>query len=175
MQFVPFHETLTHGLLVCIPFSIFVAISFGNWPRLWLHSLPADIIQMAEPKTAREKAITKFILLPIYLIILPGLSIGSVIWLFNRGGEQLPFLAILIHLYGIWIIVHLWDLIVIDGIAMLIIDRDRPPIEGTGGAKGWRNYAFHIGAFGKAVVMSAIFVVPVSAILYLIQDLSISD
>jgi hypothetical protein len=168
MPFVPFYETLIHGLLICIPFSIFVAITFGKWPRLWLHSLPADIVEMAEPKTTREKAITKFVLLPTYLLILPGLSVGSVIWLFND--EQFSFWAILIHLYGIWTIVHLWDLIIIDGIAMLIITPDLPPIKGTAGAKGWRNYDFHIRSFGKAVVMSVIFVVPASALLYLIQD-----
>jgi hypothetical protein len=169
MAMVPFSKTLVHGLLVCIPFSIFIAVTFGRWPRLWLHSLPADILQMAPPKTKHERAITKFVLLPIYLLILPGLSVGSVIYLFYERAEQFSFVAILAHLYAIWVIVHLWDLLIIDGIAMLLINQDNPPIQGTEGAKGWRDYTFHIKSFCKAVVMSAIFVVPVSAILYLIQ------
>jgi hypothetical protein len=170
MAMVPFLKTVAHGLLVCIPFSIFIAVTFGTWPRLWLHSLPADIIQMAPPKTNDEKKITKFVLLPIYLLILPGLSVGSVIYLFYEGGVLFSFAAILAHLYGIWLIVHFWDLLMIDGIAMLLINPDHPPIRGTEGAKGWRNYTFHIKSFCKAVVMSAIFVVPASAILYLIQN-----
>jgi hypothetical protein len=47
--------TLLHGLLICIPFSIFVVITFVGWPRLWLHSLPSDIIKRAAPKTDREE------------------------------------------------------------------------------------------------------------------------
>ena len=71
-------------------------------------------------------------------------------------------------------IVHLWDLLVIDGIAMLLIDADQPPIQGKEGAKGWCNDTFHIKFFGKPIVMSATLVVPVSAILYLIQPVEYS-
>jgi hypothetical protein len=160
--------TLLHGLLICIPFSVFVLITFGRWPRLWLDSLPTDIARLAPPKTDREKNITKYILLPSYLLILPGLSVASTIYIVTTSAEEFSFQGILVHLYGIWILVHLWDLIAIDGIAMLLIDPNHPPIPGTEGATGWKNYHFHFRAFLRAVLMSAIFVVPVSVILFFV-------
>jgi hypothetical protein len=163
---IDFSTTFRHAILICIPFTIFVAITFWKWPRLWLHSLPKDIVQLAPEKTSRERAITKYILLPLYLLILPGLSVASTVLMLTTSRETFSFVGILRHLYGIWILVHLWDLVVIDGIAMLLIDRHHPPIAGTAGAAGWKNYSFHVYSFMKAVIMSGIFVVPVSAILY---------
>ncbi|WP_276374196.1 hypothetical protein [Chryseolinea sp. H1M3-3] len=160
--------TLLHGLLICIPFSIFVMITFVGWPRLWLHSLPPDIIKRAAPKTDQEKRITNYVLLPIYLVILPGLSVLSVIYMAKTSLHELSWVATLVHLYAIWIIVHAWDLIVIDGIAMLLIDPAHPPISGTEGASGWKDVRFHFRSFLKAIIMSAIFVVPAATILFLI-------
>jgi hypothetical protein len=162
--------SLIHGLFVCIPFTVFVAITFGKWPRLWLHSLPADIAAMAQPKTSQEKNVTKYVLLPVYLLILPGLSITSVFIVRGNANVELSFVSILVHLYCIWFVVHLWDLIIIDSIAMLIIDPQHPPIPGTEGARGWTDYNFHIRSFIRAVVMSALFVTPAALILSFIMS-----
>ena len=162
--------TLLHGLLICLPFRVFVIISFGRWPRLWLHSLPPDIAQMAGPKTEEEAKQTRFLLIPV-LLILPGLSIASalfVAWTTWTTPVDLSFWGALLHIYGIWIIVHLWDLVVIDGSYALLVDPQHPPIPGTEGAKGYRDYGFHARAFLRAVVMSALFVVPSAAIVSLV-------
>ncbi|MCW3121114.1 MAG: putative rane protein, partial [Flavipsychrobacter sp.] len=155
-----------HGLLICIPFSIFVIVSFVSNPRLWLHSLPPDIAKCVHPKTGVEKKITYYVLMPIFLLILPGLSVVSVLYLSTI--MHLSFVAILVHMYIVWITVHLWDLFVIDGIAMFIIDPQKPPIAGTEGADGWSNFNFHIRDFLKAIIMSLLFVVPVSLILWIV-------
>jgi hypothetical protein len=47
----------------------------------------------------------------------------------------------------------------------LLIDPLRPPIPGTEGARGCRGYAFHFRSMMKAIVMSALFVVPSAALL----------
>ena len=160
--------SIVEGLLICVPFTLFVLISFLCNPRLWLHSLPKDIREMAGPKTKKEVKITRFVLLPIYVLILPGLSIASVVLLNSvaKIAVEISFLGILIHLYTIWITVHLWDLVVIDGIGLLIIKPAHPPIKGTEGARGWNDPMFHIKSFGTAVIMSAIFVVPAAGLLY---------
>lgn len=163
---IDFSTTLLHGILICVPFTVFVTITFWKWPRLWLHSLPKDIIQLAPPKTLREKAVTKYVLLPVYLLILPGLSVASTVWIVTTLREDFLFVGILSHLYGIWIMVHAWDLLVIDSIAMMLINKDDPPIAGTAGAAGWKSYSFHIYSFVKAVLMSGFFVVPASGVLY---------
>jgi hypothetical protein len=151
--------------LICIPFSLFALISFWTKPRLWLHSLPTDIQQKTNPKTKEEKQLTQFMLLPIFLIILPGLSVASLIYMGSTMIEDITLIGALIHLYGIWAFVHLWDLLIIDGISMLIIDKNHPPIPGTEGAAGWSDFGFHFRSFLKAVVFSAFFVLPAAFII----------
>lgn len=159
---------ILHGIIICIPFSLFVIISFSLNPRLWLHSLPKDIVGMVPPKTEYEKKLTRYVLLPVYLFILPGMSIASVVYLSRFGQINFSFLTLLLHIYTIWITVHLWDLIVIDGLYMLFINPRRPPIPGTENAKGWKDYSFHAKDFIKASIFSAFFVVPAAATLSVI-------
>ena len=159
--------TITHALLICIPFSIFAVVSFLLRPRLWLHSLPQDIRELAAKKTEHEKKLTKFLLLPLVLLILPGLSIASTLYIALTTQTDLSFINVLIHLYGIWIIVHVWDFCIIDCTAILLIDPKHPPISGTEGANGWSSYAFHFRALLQAIVMSALFVIPCAFILAL--------
>jgi hypothetical protein len=162
--------TFIHGLLICLPFSVFALVTFWMKPRLWLHSLPPDIIQKAAPKTSQEIALTRYLLLPIYLLILPGMSVLSTLWIIGLSEMTYSFSGILVHLYGIWIIVHLWDFLVLDCITILIVDSENPPIAGTEGAKGWHNVSFHFHSFVKAVILSGIFVLPVSVILWLVSS-----
>jgi len=164
---IDFSITLLHGFIICLPFSVFVIITFWLRPRLWLHSLPPDIIEKAEPKTEIENSITRSLLLPLYILILPGLSVASVFYLHETTSINYSFIDILIHIYSIWIVVHLWDFLILDCGATLLIDPQRPPISGTEGAKGWRDYKFHFRAFIRATIMSALFVVPIALILYL--------
>ena len=160
--------SILHGIIICIPFSVFVIVSFSLNPRLWLHSLPNDIAEMVPPKTEYEKKLTRYILLPVYLVILPGLSIASVIYLSRFEQVNFSFIRLLLHIYTIWITVHLWDLLVIDGLYMLFIDPNHPPIPGTESSKGWKDYSFHTKAFIKASLFSAFFVIPAAVILFII-------
>jgi hypothetical protein len=165
---VTFTTTIAHALLICIPFSAFAIATFLWKPRLWLHSLPPDIRQMVGEKTKAEESLTKFFLLPLVVIILPGLSIASAWYVSSTEHLDLSFLGTLIHIYGIWIIVHLWDFLIIDCGAILIIKTERIPIAGTEGAKGWSDYRFHFRAMIEAIVKSSFFVVPASFILSLL-------
>lgn len=159
--------TIFHGLLICIPFSIFAVGSFWRWPRLWLHSLPADIQRMAGPKTKSEIRYTRYLMVT-YLLVFPVLPCVSALYAANQVGVDLSFWGAVAHTYGIWIVIHTWDFVIIDCGHALLIDPDRPPIAGTEGAKGYRNYGFHIRSLVKAIVMSAVMVVPLSAIMAVI-------
>lgn len=159
---IAFSITLFHGFFICLLFSVFAFLSFWWRPRLWLHSLPPDIRRMAPAKTKSEKIQTRFILLPAYLVILPGLSLLSTIYIVETQ-PHLSFGGAVLHLYGIWILVHLWDFVAIDCGFALLIDAHHPPIPGTEGAKGWKDYGFHFRSLLKAIAMSALFVVPAAA------------
>lgn len=116
---IPLTTTLLHGALICIPFTAFVLISFWGWPRLWLHSLPTDIAAMAGPKTSAEERATTWLLIP-YLLILPGLSLLSAF--ISASQLDLSILGAVIHIYLIWVIVHVYDFAVIDFGHALFID-----------------------------------------------------
>src|SRR5690606_6274766 len=135
--------TLVHGLLICIPFSLFVSVTFSQWPRLWLHSLPPDIQRLAGPNTAAEQRKTRFLLFP-FLLIRPGRSIASAFLAAHAARVDLSFIGVTIHIYGIWIVVHLWDLLIIDFGYALLMDPKSPPIAGTAGAKGYKDFRFHL-------------------------------
>lgn len=164
---IPLSTTLVYALLICIPFTIFVLISFWGWPRLWLHSLPEDIAKMAGPKTAAEQDATKFLLLP-YLLILPGLSVASAVYLAQSANTNLSFVGALVHIYLIMIVVHVYDFAVIDFAHALFINPAKPPIKGTEGAHGWKDMHFHFRSLLKAIPNSAIFVIPAALIVSLV-------
>lgn len=153
--------TIWHGLVICIPFTIFAVGSFWTWPRLWLHSLPADIQKMAGGKTEAEQRQTKWLLIP-YLLILPGLSFMSAVQMGGQLENGLTFWGALVHIYTIWLIVHLWDFVVIDCTHALLINVEHPPIAGTAGAKGYRDIKFHFRSLIKASLMSSLLVVPLA-------------
>lgn len=161
---IALRTTLLHGLLICLPFSVFAVVTFWKWPRLWLHSLPPNIARMAGPKTAAEERQTRYLLIP-YLLILPGLSVASTLGAAWATGTNLTFGGALLHLYGVWIIVHVWDWLVIDGGHILIIDPQKPPVPGTAGAAGYKDFGFHWRALLRAVPLSGLFVVPVAGLL----------
>ena len=160
---IPPLTTLTHALLLCIPFTLFAVGVFWWRPRLWLHSLPPDIQRMAGPKTVAEENMTKC-MLPVMLLILPGLSTVSALNAQPATGSHLTILGVVLHLGLVWFLVHAWDLLVIDAAHMKLIDPNKPPIAGTQGAAGWRDFGFHTRAFVKACVMSLLFVLPMSLI-----------
>lgn len=164
---IPLSTTFLCGLLICIPFTIFVLVSFWGWPRLWLHSLPEDIAKMAGPKTAAEQRATK-LMLPPYLLILPGLSVASAVYLAQSANINLSFVGALVHIYLIWIIVHVYDFAVIDFVHALLINPAKPPIKGAEGAKGWKDMRFHFRSLLKAIPNSAIFVIPAALVVSLV-------
>jgi hypothetical protein len=164
---LPLSTTLVHGLLICLPFSAFVLVSFWRWPRLWLHSLPPDIARLAGPKTPEEETQTRYLLVA-FLLILPGPSLLSAVLAAEAASVDLSFVGALAHIYGIWVIVHVWDFVVIDCGYAALMDPRRPPIPGTEGAKGYKDYAFHFRMLLRAVVMSALFVVPGAAFVSLV-------
>jgi hypothetical protein len=161
---IPVSTTLWHGLLMCVPFTLFAVGTFWTWPRLWLHSLPPDIAALAGPKTPVEETRTRYLLVA-YVSTFPGLSVASTLIAARQAGVDLTFAGALVHLYGIWVVVHVWDFAAIDCTHALLIDPARPPIAGTEGARGYGDYRFHFRSMIKAILMSAFFVVPVSAVL----------
>ena len=157
---------VTDGLLSCIPFSIIVWASFLSMPRLWLHSLPPDIQAMAPPKTGAERRMTGF-MGALVLLSFFGVPAALTWRLHAATSGGLSFLEALSHLYGVWLVVNLWDLVLIDWPYAYFVNPDRPPIPGTAGARGYKDYGFHAKAFVKASIFSLVIIVPAALVISL--------
>lgn len=155
---------VTDGLIACVPFSIVVWTSFLSMPRLWLHSLPADIQSMAPPKSAAERRLTAVMGILVLLCFF-GVPIGLTWRVHAEVPGGLSFLDAFVHLYGVWMFVNLWDLVAIDWPYAFFVDANQPPIPGTAGAAGYKDYRFHTRAFLKASVFGLVIVVPAAFII----------
>jgi hypothetical protein len=160
------NRILTDGLIACVPFSVAVWASFLSRPRLWLHSLPSDIQAMAPPKTAAERRLTG-VMGAVILLTFFGIPIALTWRLHTSVPGGLDFRQALIHLYGVWMIVNVCDLLLIDWPYAYFVDPERPPIAGTAGARGYKDYAFHARAFLKASVFSLAIIVPAAFVISL--------
>ena len=69
------------------------------------------------------------------------------------------------YLYGVWMEINLWDLVAIDWPYAYFVDPDRPPIAGTAGACGCKDYGFHFRMFLKASVLSLAIILPVALLI----------
>ena len=160
-------RALTDGLMACVPFSIVVWASFLRRPRVWLHSLPPDILAMAPPKTAAERRMTIW-LGAIVLLAFFGVPILLTWRLHAERAGGLSFGQALAHLYGVWMVVNAWDLVAIDWPYAYFVDPRRPPIPGTEGAAGYKDYGFHFRAFLKASVFGLAVIIPAAALIALL-------
>ena len=159
-----FARVITDGLIASVPFSIVVWASFLSMPRMWLHSLPADIQAMAPPKTDAERRMTA-VVGTLVLLCFFGIPIALTRRLHAEVPGGLSFLQAFVHLYGVWMFVNLWDLIAIDWPYAYFVDPNRPPIPGTAGARGYKDYGFHARSFLKASVFSLAVIVPAALLI----------
>ena len=148
-------RVLIDGLVLSAMFTAFVLGSLLWNYRLWIQDFPPDIRAMLPPKTAREKRLTAYLAVPMFLIVLGGPMISLL--LVERELERaIGFLTAWLHAYLVWEVVNLWDLLVIDWIGLSFVDPENPPIPGTEGAAGYRNYRFHFIGFLKGCVMGIV-------------------
>lgn len=143
------------AILIAV-FTVFVVGTVLWKPRIWLHDFPADIQAMAPPKTAEEKRLTKLVAVP-FIIIFLGLPIVLALDLKTVLGANFSFLTAWLYGYVLYFGVNLWDLVALDWPGFALIDPQNPPIPGTAGAAGYRDYAFHFYGFLKGSVMSVVF------------------
>ena len=157
-------RVIEDGLIACIPFTIVVWTTFLLKPRLWLHSLPVDIQAAAGPKTEAEKRATVSTG-ALVLLCFFGVPILLTWRLDAATPDGLTFREALVHLYAVWMVINLWDLVGIDWPYVYFMDPGRPPIPGTAGLAGYKDYAFHARKFVKASVFSLLIILPAAALI----------
>lgn len=148
---VSFDRILIDGLMLSAAFSVFVVSSLLINFRLWIQDLPPDIRSMVPPKTAEEKRKTVWLAIPLFVLVIGGPVVSIVMTQASDFNYSYP--AAWLHAYLLWQVVNVWDLVVIDWIGSLFVNPAKPPIPGTEGAKGYRDYRFHFVGFLKGSAM----------------------
>lgn len=108
-----FGRVLADGATACVPFTLVVWVTFVLKPRVWLHSLPVDIQAMAPPKTAAERHATVW-LGAVVLFCFFGVPSVMTWRLHSQTPGGLSLREAIVHLYAVWMIVNVWDLLAID-------------------------------------------------------------
>lgn len=152
----PWSQLLLDSIIVILAFSVFVVGTLVWKPRLWIQDFPADLQAMLGPKTAEEKRLTALIALPFFALFF-GLPLLLGWDLKTTMGSDFSFVMAWLYGYGMFFIVNLWDLVVIDWIGTSLVDPQNPPFPGTEGAAGYRDYAFHFRGFLKGCAMGIVF------------------
>lgn len=119
---------------------------------------------MAPPKTPLERKLTGVMGTAVLLCFF-GLPIALTWRLSAERPGGLSFVQALSHLYGTWMIVNLWDLLLIDWPYAYFVDPRRPPIPDTAGAAGYKDYTFHWRGFLKASIFSLVILIPAALLI----------
>ena len=155
---------LTDGAILSVLFGVYVGGTLFCKPRIWLHDFPPDIQALTPSKTDQEKRLTALLTIPFFILLFGGLGLTAA-----RYGTAHGFLGMLLHTYLVYLIVNLFDLVVLDwGMSMHLVDPQNPPFPGTEGAKGYRDYRFYFVGFLKGCVIGMVFVLIVSGIVWLL-------
>lgn len=128
---------LFDGAVLSVLLGTIVVVSFMTRPRAWLNDFPPDIARSTEPMTVEEKRRAVRVGSSVVLILIAGLVTTSL-----RFGFASGFWPALLHAYLVFQVFNVADL-VIDWVALALIDPAKPPIPGTENAPGWSNYSFH--------------------------------
>ena len=152
----PFNEFLLDlGIFVTV-FTVFVMGTMFWKPRIWLHDFPEDIQALTPPKTKEEERLTTLLGTP-FIVLFFGLPVLLAWDLKSVLGADFNFQNVWIYAYALFFGANLWDLVALDFVGFALVDPDNPPIPGTEGAAGWKDYGFHIRGFMKGSVMGLLF------------------
>jgi hypothetical protein len=153
---LPWTPLLIDLAILIAVFTVFVLGTIFWKPRIWLHDFPADIQAMAPPKTPEEERLTWMVAVPFMLMFF-GLPILLALDLKTVLGADFSFLAAWLYGYALFFGVNLWDLLALDWLGFALTDPQNPPIPGTAGARGYRDYAFHFYGFLKGCLIGLVF------------------
>ncbi|MFD3273783.1 nitroreductase [Paenibacillus dendritiformis] len=145
-----FPRILIEGALLSAVFLAVLLLSLAYNPRIWLQDYPQDIQRAAPPRTPTEKK--QFTAVGTIVMLLIFVPFVSSIYAY---GNDVTFWGAFLHLYLVFNMVSLADLIILDWLIFCAITPSFIVIPGTRGAAGYKDYRFHLIGFLKGAVMSA--------------------
>jgi len=138
------HALLYGGVLSAVMSGLLVGILWFN-PEILLNDYPPDIQERHGPMSDRSKRQRPVVAMFIGATVL-GLVAASFSAIRANGDGNIPFLTAFIHLFVMFSVFNVVDLLVIDWPLVAFCPRF-VVLPGTEGAAGYKDYRFHFRGF----------------------------
>ncbi|MFN8444093.1 MAG: isoprenylcysteine carboxylmethyltransferase family protein [Caldilineaceae bacterium] len=147
-EFTLLQFSLLSGLVLSVVLSTIILASLYINPEMWLHDAPAEVQAKHGPMSERAKRQRIWLASSIFVALI-GLVAFSIVQFVALAGAQLTFLKLFAHLFIMFMLFNVVDLLLID---WLIVEWIRPGfLAGSrlGTLMGERNYWYHFQGFLK--------------------------
>lgn len=157
-----FSRIFIEGMALSVFFCAVILGMLAHNPRLLLNDYPKSIRLSVPPRSSKETKLTKAIAIPFIAVLAAGPFISTL------GYDEITFIQAFLHLFLVFTIISLVDLVVLDWLIFCFITPDFLVIPGTKGMKDYKNYGFHFIAFLKGNVIYGVLSIVLAAIRVLI-------
>jgi hypothetical protein len=152
------HALFYGAVLSAVLSVLLVALLWAN-PEVLLNDYPPDIRQKHGPMSARSKRQRIVAALVIGAIAL-GIVAASFSAIRASSGGRIPFLTAFVHLFVMFSVFNVVDLLLID-VPLVAIGPRFMILPGTEGSPGYRDYRFHVRGF----MIGAVLILVASAVM----------
>ena len=158
------YHSIKQGLLFALLFNGYILLLMVSFsPRIWGYSDYSEEIKAKVPPQTRQERRTAAIISIPFLVITFGIPVYSLWTLKDQLGGEIPFLTAFIHLFVIFMIGTLGDLVILD---WFIVSRITPKfvmIPGTS-EEDYKDFSHHYRGHLWAAIPIVILCAVVAAI-----------
>jgi hypothetical protein len=144
------HALLYGGVLSAALSVMLIALLWMN-PEILLNDYPPDIRQKHGPMSERSKRQRVLVAIAISAVAL-GIVAASFSAVRANGGGRIQFLTAFVHLFVMFSVFNVVDLLLLDWPLVAITPRFMV-LPGTEGSAGYKDYGFHFRGFLIGVVL----------------------
>jgi hypothetical protein len=141
---------LVLGLLLAV---LFIGLAILN-PEAWVNDYPPDIREKYGPMSDKARGIRKLAAIPMAVILF------GTIWLamlaLQRSSGSVSFVDAFVVIFVMLFVFNLIDLLIIDWLLFVTLQPRLIILPGTEGMAGSKDYGFHLRAFLKGIVGTAV-------------------
>jgi hypothetical protein len=165
-----FQKLFVEGGVVALLFLAYVYWVGSTRPRAFLNKedVPADILAVVPPKTEAEKQQAKWLMIPLFVLLIGGGLYSTYTFYIQSGAGFFP---VFLYALGFVLIISLSDLVIMDWLILNTWTPKWAVFPGTEGFTGYKDYAFHGRAHLKALPSQIIGAAVVAGVVMLAASL----
>jgi hypothetical protein len=160
-------EAIVHGFIWSVIWVVSLLILAKFYPHTLVHNYPKELQRLANVPVKGTRTSLILCSSVLYIAIF-GYYMFSVIWTFRSGSVH--FIAVVNFSFIIFIVLNVFDLLILDWVFMCNIQPSIFVLEGTKGHKEYKNYVFHFIGFIKGTIIGAVCSLLFGSIAYLILN-----